>query len=288
MTLTPPVLSRLAAGLCGAALLALLLRGWNVQTQLLVVSSVLMFLACLASAARLLGMRAALLLVGIALPVGWFAEEMGANYGWFFGSYDYTPVLGPQLGSVPVVIPLMWFALSYTGYVIANLIVWQTPSDGATSLRRSLVMAFLAALIVTAYDLGVDPYMVYKLKAWIMVKQDGWWFGETLQGFVGWMLVAFAIVLAFRLLLRRVAQPAHARAPRLRDVLVPLALYGALMLFEATQGVPSETRTIALFVMGIPLFCAACGLARWRMAGSAGAGAPTAAPPVPVQRKEAA
>lgn len=269
MTLTPPLLSRLAAGLCGVALVAMLLRGWSAETQLLVISSVVMFLACLASAARLLGLRPALHLAAIALPAGWCAEELGANYGWFFGDYDYTPVLGPQLGSVPVVIPLMWFALSYTGYVMANLIVWQVPTDGATSRRRSAVMAFLAALIVTAYDLGVDPYMVYKLKAWIMVKQDGGWFGETLQGFAGWMLVAFAIVLAFRLTLRHTASTAPAApvpAPRVRDVLVPLALYGALMLFEVTQGVPVETRAIALFVMGLPLFCAACGLYRWHVA----------------------
>lgn len=260
---SPTVLSRLAAAFGGAALLALLLRGWHAGTQLLVASSVLMFLACLASAARVLGLRAAISLVLIALPVGWFAEEMGASYGWFFGSYHYTPVLGPQLGSVPVVIPLMWFALSYIGYVMANLIVWQIPADGATSIRRSIVMALLAALIVTAYDLGVDPYMVYKLKAWIMVKDDGWWFGETLQGFAGWMLVACSIVFVFRLLLRRTgARPAP--AAHARDVLVPLGLYGALMLFEATQGVPVETRTIALFVMGMPLLCAACGLYRWQ------------------------
>jgi uncharacterized membrane protein len=261
---TPAVSSRLAAGLGGAALLALLLRGWNAGTQLLVASSVLMFMACLASAVRVLGLRPAMYLVLIALPIGWFAEEMGANYGWFFGSYHYTPVLGPQLGSVPVVIPLMWFALSYIGYVMANLIVWQVPADGATSIRRSIVMACLAALIVTAYDLGVDPYMVYKLKAWIMTKDDGGWFGETLQGFAGWMLVAFCIVLLFRLLLRRASFPA-VLSTRMRDVLVPLGLYGALMLFEATQGVPVETRTVALFVMGMPLFCAACGLYRWQL-----------------------
>jgi uncharacterized membrane protein len=261
---TPAVSSRLAAGLGGAALLALLLRGWNAGTQLLVASSVLMFMACLASAVRVLGLRPAMYLVLIALPIGWFAEEMGANYGWFFGSYHYTPVLGPQLGSVPVVIPLMWFALSYIGYVMANLIVWQVPADGTTSIRRSVVMACLAALIVTAYDLGVDPYMVYKLKAWIMTKDDGGWFGETLQGFAGWMLVAFCIVLLFRLLLRRTSFPA-APSTRVRDVLVPLGLYGALMLFEATQGVPVETRTVALFVMGMPLFCAACGLYRWQL-----------------------
>jgi len=270
MTPSPTVLSRLAAGLGGAALLALLLRGWNAETHLLVISSVLMFVACLASAARVLGPRAALQLVVIALPLGWFAEEMGASYGWFFGSYDYTPVLGPQLGSVPMVIPLMWFALCYTGYVMANLIVWQVPADGATSVRRSIVMAFLAALIVTAYDLGVDPYMVYKLKAWIMVERDGGWFGETLQGFAGWMLVAFSIVFVFRLMGRRSA-PSSAPPARMRDVLVPLGLYGALMLFEATQGVPVETRAIALFVMGTPLCCAACGLYRWQLAARAAA-----------------
>ena len=193
MTLTPPVLSRLALWLTALAMLAtpLLLRGWPVLTQLLVASSLLMAGLCLSSAAHVLGARPALWLALIALPVGWFAKQMGASDGWFFGSYDYTDVLGPRF----------------------------------------------------------------------MVKHDGWWFGETLQGFVGWMLVAFAIVFAFRLALRRTA--AVAPAARLRDVLVPLGLYGALMVYEATQGVPVETRTIAVFVMGIPLFCAACGLFRW-------------------------
>jgi len=253
-----------------ALILWLLLPGWPAQTQLIVAASLLMFAGCFASASSLLGRRAAVVLAVLAPAVGWFAEQTGSTYGWFFGSYTYTEVLGPRLGEVPIVIPLMWFALAYTGYVFANLIVWQTPGDGATSVRRSVVMAFLAALIVTAFDLGADPYMVYGLKAWIMEKTDGWWFGETLQGFVGWMLVAFSIVFSFRLLLRRL--PARAGAPPgLGWLLVPFVLYGGLMLFQATQGVPVETRTIALFAMGIPLFCAACGLYRWHVAPRTGA-----------------
>lgn len=271
--------------LLGAALvpvLALLLRDWPLLTRVLVTASFLMAGICGYSAMHVLGRQAALRLAAIALPLGWFAEEMGASRGWFFGDYDYTDVLGPTLLSVPVVIPLMWFALTYAGYVMANLIVWQVPADGATSARRTFVMAFLSALIVTAYDLGVDPYMVYKLKAWIMEKHDGWWFGETLQGFVGWMLVAFVIVGAFRLLLRRVAPP-PAR-PALRQLLVPLCLYGGLMLYQAFLGFPVETRTIAVFVMGIPLFCAVCGLYRWHTEG------PREAPRAPsaIRREEAA
>ena len=202
------------------------------------------------------------------MGAGWFAEQMGSSYGWFFGSYTYTDVLGPRVCDVPFVIPLMWFALSYTGYVLSNLIVWQAPSDGAAPLGQSVTMSLLAALIVTAYDLGVDPYMVYKLKAWTMAMTDGYWFGETLQGFFGWMLVSFVIVFSFRLTLRR-SPPRPATPHKVGDVLVPLCLYGALMLFEATQGEPVETRTIALFVMGIPLLSALCGMGRWRSAAGA-------------------
>ena len=172
-------------------------------TMAMLVSSFVMFAACLASAAHLLGLRAALLFAAIAIALGWFAEQMGSSYGWFFGSYDYTDVLGPRVGDVPLVIPLMWFALTYMGYVIANLIIWRAPADGSTHLGEVMGMSLLAAMIVTAYDLGADPYMVFVLKAWIMTKKDGAWFGETVQGFVGWMFVSFCIVLVFRLVVRK-------------------------------------------------------------------------------------
>jgi uncharacterized membrane protein len=270
MTSTPhPSPSRLplvAACLLAAFLLVLTARGFGETTVLLVASSLLMFGCCWASASHLLGAAAALRLVGIGLAFGWLAEELGASFGWFFGSYDYTAVLGPRLGHVPVVIPLMWFALAYAGYVIANLIVWQMPVDGSPRgrlpWRHDLLMALLGAMVVTCYDLGVDPYMVYVLKAWIMHDKHGWWFGETVQGFAGWMMVAFAILLAFR----RSARPATAARtqPGARHVLVPLAVYAGLMVFQVLLGYPVEARTIALFAMGFPLLAATCGLLRWR------------------------
>jgi uncharacterized membrane protein len=171
----------------------------------------------------------------------------------------------------------MWFALCYAAYVIANLMVWQAPSDGAAPLRQSLVMSLLAAMLVTAYDLGADPYMVFVLKAWIMTKTDGWWFGETLQGFVGWALVSFVIVFSFRLTLRgRPLRPALAVARR--DTLAPLVIYGGNMLFQIFLGHPVETRTIALFAMGIPLLAALCGWRRWQAAGEQATAPGTAAP----------
>jgi uncharacterized membrane protein len=254
-------------------------RGQGDTTRLLIVSSLVMFACCWSSAIHLLGARAARNFVAIGVVLGWLAEQLGASYGWFFGSYTYTDVLGPRLGAVPVIIPLMWFALCYVAYVIGNLVVWQSPSDGVAPLRQTLTMSLLAAMIVTAYDLGADPYMVYGLKAWIMTKTDGWWFGETLQGFVGWMLVSFVIVFLFRLTLRKRAPVAALPVAR-RHAMVPLLVYGGSMAFQVAEGTPVETRTIALFAMGIPLLVALCGFERWQrpaLAAPADAAAPKAA-----------
>lgn len=246
-------------------LVVLSARGYAETTPLLVASSLLMFGCCWASAIHLLGSRAALALVLIAMSVGWLAEQLGATLGWFFGDYHYTAVLGPRLLAVPVVIPMMWFALSYCGYVIANLIVWQAPVAPNASTGMTVLMSVVGAMVVTCYDLGVDPYMVYVLKAWIMARTDGWWFGETIQGFAGWMIVAFAIGLPFRLLLRR-RPAAPSRPATTRHLLVPLSVYAGLMVFQVCLGDPHEARTIALFAMGFPLLTAACGLLRWRAA----------------------
>jgi uncharacterized membrane protein len=258
----------ITSSLLAVFLLLTAVRGVSSETTLLLIgSSVLMFACCWASATHLLGARQALTFVVIALPIGWFAEQMGASHGWFFGEYVYTDVLGPTLGDVPIIIPLMWFALTYVAYVLANLIVWQTPVDGVAPLGQSLVMSLLAAMIVVAYDLGADPYMVFVLKAWIMTMKDGWWFGETLQGFFGWAFVSFVIIFGFRLTLRkRPPQPALHIAKW--HALVPMIIYGGSMVFQMCAGSPVETRTIALFAMGIPLLCALLGWWRWRGTGS--------------------
>jgi putative membrane protein len=198
---------------------------------------------------------------------------MGSSRGWFFGQYTYTDVLGPRVGDVPAVIPLMWFALAYTGYIISNLIVWRAPVDSEPSLRGAACMSFLAAMIVTAYDLGADPYMVYTLKAWIMTKTDGWWFGETVQGFFGWMFVSFVIVFGFRLLQRRQPPRPLPEAQNIGkwDLTVPLIVYGGSMVFQMANGYPVETRSIAAFAMGIPLVCALAGWRHWEVQPSASA-----------------
>ncbi len=255
-------LSGLGFALFAAFLMFAALHGHNDTTSAVVAASVILFTCCYANAAHLFGRRTALHFALIAMTVGWFAEQMGATRGWFFGHYNYTDVLGWRIGAVPAVIPLMWFALSHTAYVLANLIVLRAPIDTQRSVRNMLLMSFLAAMLITAFDLGADPYMVNVLKAWVMDKKDGGWFGETLQGFVGWMGVSFVIQCLFRSLLRR-----RINAPS-RDftkwhALLPLTIYTSAMVFQMCFGDPIETRAIAFFAMGIPILCAIAGWRSW-------------------------
>ncbi len=249
----------------GLSVALVLFTGWRYPplTLALVVACVALFWAAFWSAHRLLGVRAARTLAVLGLGLGWFAEQMGSSRGWFFGRYTYTEVLGPRLGDVPLAIPLMWFALCLVGYVMASLLLWRTPVHASPTFRSGLLTAWLAAMIVTAFDLGADPYFVFVLKAWVMHKTDGGWFGETLQGFAGWMVVGLLIVAAFQAL----ADPRRVPVPALRTVrhaaLLPIGIYASGLVFQLCWGHPVEVRAIAFFAMGLPTLLALVAWWQW-------------------------
>lgn len=234
-------------------------------TPALVLACVGLFIACLWSARTLVGWTAACGFAALAVPIGWFAEQMGSSRGWFFGSYTYTGVLGPRIGDVPIAIPLMWFALTWLACVMSSLILWREPVLRQAGWGKRAATAWLAAMIVTAFDLGADPYFVFVLHAWIMQKTDGGWFGETLQGFVGWMVVSFAIVMLAQWRVRPQQPGGGAKAQRMA-ALVPMLLYASGLVFQMLFGYPIEIRAVAFFAMGLPLFVALAAWWPWRAA----------------------
>ena len=68
-------------------------RGFDLTATAIMAATLLMFAGCFWSASVLLGRRAAWRFAAMAVPIGWFAEQMGSSHGWFFGSYTYTTVL---------------------------------------------------------------------------------------------------------------------------------------------------------------------------------------------------
>jgi carotene biosynthesis associated membrane protein len=133
-----------------------------------------------------LGWKQALLLLALTFGVSLLFESVGVATGWVYGPYYYTNKLGPKfLGLVPLLIPVAWFMMTYPSYVIARNI--------APSIRQPwawrLSLAALGAVIMTAWDLAMDPLMVAG-GHWVW-EQGGAYFGVPLHNFAGWWLTIF-------------------------------------------------------------------------------------------------
>lgn len=261
-------LAALAAGL----LIWTVAGGYGGTTLALVVASLVQSGACWWSSRQLVGTRDTRIFVALGASLGWFAEQMGSSRGWFFGSYTYTDVLGPRLGDVPLVIPLMWFGVCHIGFVLGHLLLWRRPAPAvAFGWKHMALAALISSMLITAFDLGADPYFVYQLKAWIMTEKDGDWFGETVRGFEGWMIVSFTIVMLFQAIARPTLRASPDAVGR-RAAWVPIAIYAFMMLFQIAIVLPVALKVIAFFAMGTPLLVASVACVHWtRSAGDSAA-----------------
>ncbi|MGC9348150.1 MAG: carotenoid biosynthesis protein [Anaerolineae bacterium] len=121
----------------------------------------------------------------VVVGVGWAAEFLGSHTGVPFGRYAYTQRLQPQLGEVPVLIPLAWLMMLPPAWAVG-----QAASQGS----RLLYIA-TSALAFTAWDLFLDPQMVsWDMWTWSRSssKKPGY-FGIPWSNYAGWWMVSALI-----------------------------------------------------------------------------------------------
>jgi putative membrane protein len=218
----------------------------------------------------LLGRQATAAFVVTGVALGLLFEALSVKTGFPFGPYYYTEVFGPGVLGVPFIIPLAWYVIVYLGYMVTNLMLFRQPVV-TTGTFGAVWLSLIGALVVTAYDLAADPFMVQTIKAWVMINH-GDYFGEQLRGFAGWTLVSFLIGIIVRISHRSLP----IRPPRPITTMAaayPLLAYGLWWVFFMTLATPRGIRVVAAFAMGIPTLAAATGLWFWRQSN----------PPVPVR-----
>lgn len=190
---------------------AALIRGMSVG----VLMQGIAVLAILASA---WGWRKTLTSFAIVGTLSYFAEFIGSKTGFPFGAYHYTDVLQPQLGGVPLLIPLAWMMMLPPAWAVARLIFPNTNSR-FPMYQSTIFYSLISALAFTAWDLFLDPQMVgWNFWEW---EIPGQYFGIPLINYFGWLLVSALLTLA--------ANP--------KDLpLLPLALVYTLTWFLQTIG----------------------------------------------------
>lgn len=146
-----------------------------------------------------LGWRRGIGLLLIVALTGLAFESIGVASGAVYGPYHYTAQLGPKfLNLVPYLIPVAWFMMVYPSFRIANDLAdrWAAPG-----IWHDLLTAALGAVVMTAWDLAMDPMMV-AAGHWVWEK-PGPYFGVPLQNFWGWWLTTFTALGIFLILQRR-------------------------------------------------------------------------------------
>jgi uncharacterized membrane protein len=141
-----------------------------------------------------------LFFVVLVVAAGLFFESLGVATGLVYGPYHYSDALGPKfLGLVPYLIPIAWTFMMYPSMVIAKAL---TPTRW-NLFQRGITIAALSGVIMTAWDVMMDPMMVQGGN-WVW-DVKGAYFGVPLQNFWGWWLTTFVAVGLFLLITRKMA-----------------------------------------------------------------------------------
>jgi len=217
--------------------------------------TLLLLMFSLTHAIYLLGRLQTLVFFVAAAVISWTFEELGVDTGMIFGNYYYTDMLGPKLSEVPILIPLAWFMMIYPSFIIANLIAEGKAVVRDSDLGTIVRLSLLSAMVMTAWDLLIDPVLSGPdYRAWIWVD-GGPYYGVPAQNYVGWILTTFTIYLCFRLFERKFP-PSERNEITATIIAMPLVAYASVMISNSFGSNVEGLQVIGPFVMGMPLMIA--------------------------------
>ena len=197
------------------------------------------------------------MLPAIVLSLG--SELLGTSTGFPFGHYRYLGGLGYKIaGLVPFTIPLSWFYLGFSAYIIARV---SLQNFAIANWLRDLGAIALGSLCLTSWDFVLDPAMSQApIPFWIW-EQAGAFFGMPYQNFAGWFGTGVIFMTVASLLWQ--VKPISVDLSVL-DLELPLAVYLANFAFATILSLAAGFYIPVLlgFILGVlPL------IALYRLAG---------------------
>jgi uncharacterized membrane protein len=151
----------------------------GLQMQVSMFGTFVVFAVCVWHSVHVKGWQQTIAFFGLTMVLSFLAEYMGANYGWIFGSYDYTSTSGPSINGVSVLVPFTWAILLYAAYMLINwLLDLRGERRGRTWYGKviwSALIALTTGIGVAAWDLMADPVWVSGVWEDVFGKPGWWW-----------------------------------------------------------------------------------------------------------------
>lgn len=212
----------------------------------------LLTLFAITHGAYVLGWRHMATFFGVSAVISWTFEQVGVATGAVYGRYVYTDLLGAKLGDVPVLIPMAWFMVIYPSYVMANLIITRRAVAVPVTVRRIVALSALGAVVVTAWDLIIDPILSGpQYHAWIWLE-GGSYYGVPVLNYAGWLVTTFVVFLVYRLVEHRwVPRPSGEVTPWVAAL--PVVAYVAVLLSDLESGVVPVGAAILATALMLPM-----------------------------------
>jgi uncharacterized membrane protein len=179
---------------------------------------------------RNLGLRSLLLFMVPALALSLSSELLGTSTGFPFGHYAYLSGLGYKIaGLVPFTIPLSWFYLGFSAYLLAYNGLRTALGRWTGDFSLKLLSVGLGAVLLTAWDLVLDPAMSQAPFPFWEFQEVGAFFGMPYRNLLGWVGTGIVFMGVAALLWRSV--PLRLSRGQLA---LPLLVYLANFAFGAT------------------------------------------------------
>lgn len=177
-------------------------------------------------ASRTLGLWATLGFLIPAVCLSLSSELLGTSTGFPFGQYYYLSGLGYKIaGLVPFTIPLSWFYMGLCCYLLARSGLKVLIKTG---WWRHLLALVMAAVLLTAWDLVLDPAMSQAPLPFWQFDEVGEFFGMPYRNLMGWLGTGLVFIGVAAVLWRKT--PIVLSRPQLT---VPLIIYLTNFLFGA-------------------------------------------------------
>lgn len=151
-----------------------------------------------------------------AAGISFAMEFLGTTFGFPFGKYSYTSLLGWKIaGQVPLLIPLSWFFMALPSHWIAQLILGPSTSPWTR--------VALGSFLLMTWDFTLDPAMSHLTPFWLWESSGSTLLNMPIWNLGGWFFTGILILSAFELI-------QIPRSPRWSNSLFPLKFYLANLL----------------------------------------------------------
>jgi len=145
--------------------------------------------------------------IGLLSAYAYAIEYVGIATGWPYGEFEYLVALGPELGGVPLGLPVFFLPLVANAYLLCLLLL----GDRA---ERAAVRLLAVIALVLVMDVVLDPGAV-ALGFWVYegvadagalgVLSGAGFYGVPLSNYAGWVVSATVAVVVLDAALDRAA-----------------------------------------------------------------------------------